>query len=292
MIICPRCNSESVDLEPSCKVCGFQPESIDEFTAWAPALAKDNSGFNPQHFSGLAQAEANHFWFCARNELILWALGKYFPEVASFLEVGCGTGFILSGIARKFPEIRLVGSEIYTAGLAFAAQRLPRAELVQMDARNLPYIAEFDIVCAFDVIEHIQEDELVLRNIHRAIKPGGGCMLTVPQHMWLWSAVDEQACHKRRYSAKELHSKVEKAGFRILRSTSFVSSLLPVMALSRFLQRKVPANEIDATEGLELPAWLNSLFFKILGVELGLIKRGLNFAVGGSRMIVAEKIAS
>jgi len=289
MIICPKCGSESIDLALPCKVCGFQPGRVDGFITWSPEMANDNSGFNSENFSGLAQLEAEHFWFRARNDLILWALEKYFPETSSLMEVGCGTGFVLSGIARRFPQIRLVGSEIYTSGLTFAAQRLPEAELVQMDARSLPYIAEFDVVSAFDVIEHIQEDEQVLHNIYRAIKPGGGCLITVPQHKWLWSAVDEQACHERRYSSKELNTKIIEAGFQILRSSSFVSSLLPVMALSRFLQKKVPDNETDATEGLKISPWLNSMFFQLLSVESALIKKGMNFPFGGSRLVVARK---
>jgi SAM-dependent methyltransferase len=289
MIMCPKCGSQSSDLPSPCQICGFRPEQVDGFIAWSPELAEGNSGFNSQNFAGLAQAEAEHFWFRARNQLILWALGKYFPEVSSLLEVGCGTGFVLSGIARQFPEMRLVGSEIYTSGLAFAAQRVPGVELVQMDAKKLPYVEEFDVVAAFDVIEHIEEDELVLQNIYRAIKPGGGCLITVPQHMWLWSAIDEQACHQRRYHSGDLHAKIEAAGFQILRSTSFISLLLPVMALSRLLQKNVSDNEADATEGLKISFWLNSAFFRLLAVETGLIKTGLNFPMGGSRLVVAKK---
>lgn len=289
MIVCPKCGSAIIDLAGSCGDCGFVPERIDGFVAWSPELARSNSGFNAQDFGGLARAEAEHFWFRARNRIILWALAKYFPDASSLMEVGCGTGFVLSGIAGQFPGMRLVGSEIYTSGLAFAAQRLPEAELVQMDARNLPYVAEFDVVAAFDVIEHIEEDELVLQNIHRAIKPGGGCLITVPQHMWLWSAVDEQACHQRRYDVAELHAKVSAAGFQIVRSTSFVSFLLPVMAFSRFLQKDTPDNKADATEGLKISPLLNAMFFRLLSLESRLIKMGLNFPLGGSRLIVARK---
>jgi len=252
-------------------------------------LANGNSGFNSKNFAGLAQSESEHFWFRARNKLILWALGKYFPNASSLMEVGCGTGFVLSGIARQFPLLRLVGSEIHTSGLTFSSQRLPGVELVQMDARSLPYDAEFDVVSAFDVIEHIKEDELVLKNIHRAIKPGGGCMITVPQHRWLWSVVDEQACHQRRYEAEEVHAKIEAAGFQILRSTSFVSLLLPAMVFSRLLQNRAPGHEADATDGLKISPSLNWIFFKLLSIERVVIEKGFNFPFGGSRLIVAKK---
>ncbi|NNC98874.1 MAG: class I SAM-dependent methyltransferase [Gammaproteobacteria bacterium] len=289
MLICPHCSARLFDLKDTCTSCGFDPQYIDGFLAWSPTLARKNSGFNSEDFAGLAQIEEQHFWFRARNNLITWALEKYFPEVSSFLEIGCGTGFVLSGIANKFPKTQLVGSEIYTSGLKFAAQRLTNTELVQMDARSLPYLEEFDVVGAFDVIEHIKEDQQVLENIHAAIKPGGGCLITVPQHKWLWSAIDEQACHQRRYSAKELHAKIEKAGFQILRSTSFVSSLLPAMAVARLLNTNDSVDDSSATDGLKINPWLNSIMFQMLQFESALIKMGINLPFGGSRMIVAGK---
>ena len=104
---------------------------------------------------------------------------------------------------------------------------------MQMDARNIPFVDEFDAIGAFDVLEHIEEDEQVLAQMHDALNHADVVLLTVPQHAWLWSLVDDYSCHVRRYSAKELHGKVRVAGFEILLSTSFVSSLLPIMLASR-----------------------------------------------------------
>jgi SAM-dependent methyltransferase len=155
---------------------------------------------------------------------------------------------------------------------------------MQMDARNIPFENEFDVIGAFDVLEHIKEDKKVLAQVYSALKPEGLMLLTVPQHAWLWSPIDEYACHERRYAAPDLHQKIEAAGFRVIRSTSFVPTLLPVMMISRFLQK------FDATSELKISPWLNSLFSRILAAELALIKRGFNFPVGGSRLVVARKI--
>ena len=290
MIICPNCDAKLNNLVERCLSCQFEPQYIDGFLAWAPALAKENNGFDSSGFAGLAKIEAQHFWFRARNKLIIWALEKYFPEIDNLMEIGCGTGFVLSGIANHRPSLRLTGSEIYTSGLQFAAQRLNKVELVQMDARCLPYSNEFDVVAAFDVIEHIDEDELVLQNMHAAIKPGGGCLISVPQHKWLWSDIDEQACHKRRYSAQELHSKIEKAGFQIIRSTSFVSSLLPLMSLDRLLHNGRSADKTGTEEELKISPLLNPILFQILSIEGWFIKLGLNLPFGGSRLVVAKKL--
>ncbi len=151
-------------------------------------MAASGGGFKAEYFSSLAQLEARNFWFRGRNALIVWALGKYFPSTRSFLEVGCGTGFVLSGLASAFPQVKLSASELFSDGLRFAAERAPRASFMQMDARRMSFEEELGAVGAFDVLEHIEEDEEVLSAMARALRPGGGMLLTVPQHRWLWSA--------------------------------------------------------------------------------------------------------
>lgn len=270
-----------------CPSCGWQVEILDGRPSFAPELAQGGVGFHAEAFEELAGLEQGNFWFRSRNQLIFWALRTYFPEIQSFFEVGCGTGFVLAGVAAANPGIRLVGSEVFAEGLRFAARRLPTAELMQMDARNIPFVDEFDAIGIFDVLEHIEEDERVLGQIFQALRPGGGLLITVPQHMFLWSAVDEAACHVRRYAAADLRAKVEEAGFQVLRSTSFVSLLLPALLLSR-LKEHVCKKAKPACE-LALPKAWDILFGHIMAHELILIRQGGNFPYGGSRFLIAKK---
>ena len=258
------------------------------FPAFAPALAAGDQGYDARYYAELYALEARNYWFRARNALLIWALRRYFPRAASFLEIGCGTGFVLSGIAGAFPQATIHASEIASGGLPFAAQRVPRAELFQMDARAIPYASHFDIIGVFDVLEHISEDEQVLAQAHHALRADGGLVITVPQHPFLWSQYDEHAHHVRRYRARDLRAKVVAAGFRILMMTSFVSLLLPLMMLSRLMQRARRAN-YDVLADLRVGRIANVMLEAALGFERALIARGARFPAGGSLLLIAQR---
>src|SRR6516165_1249836 len=235
---CLACKGRFESDDWTCPSCGYRPAVRNEVFQAAEDSASAQAGFKPEYFARLAAIEPGHFWFRGRNALIQWALGHYFPDAKSFFEVGCGTGFVLEGIREKFPGTRLAGSDIFVDGLVFAKARLPGVEFYQMDARSIPFEGEFDVVGAFDVLEHLVEDNRALAQMFNAARPGGGLLVTVPQQRYLWSASDEHAMHQRRYSCTELRKKVETAGFQIERITSFNSLLFPLMFWSRMQQKR------------------------------------------------------
>lgn len=254
---------------------------------FAPELADTVSGFDPHAFQDLAALEAGHFWFVARNELISGLIDKYLADGCSFMEVGCGTGFVLRAVLALRNWKRVVGSELHPSGLVFARQRLPTGvELVQMDARHIPARAVFDIVGAFDVIEHIEEDEAVLRAIRGSLTKGAGAIIAVPQHPWLWSKADDVAHHVRRYRRGELEAKLRRAGFEVAFSTSFTSLLLPMMAISRLTRKNADEDVYE----FKLNPVLNALLLRLLRFEVQLTLAGLRWPAGGSRVVVARAV--
>lgn len=290
MKVCLACGRHHGAPGWCCPTCGHAPPVVDGFPAFAPALERDGDGFVESYFDELAPLEARSFWFRARNRLIVWALATYFPTAGDVLEVGCGTGFVLAGIRDAFPGVRLAGSDVFTRGLTFAQRRVPDATLFQMDARAVPFADAFDVVGAFDVLEHVDEDERVLTQLHQACRPGGGIIVTVPQHMALWSRNDEAACHRRRYSRSELVRKVTAAGFRVARATSFVSLPLPLMALSRLRARGTHAG-YDPLAELKLPTALDRTLGAMLAAERAAIRGGLSLPAGGSLLLIARRAA-
>lgn len=272
-----------------CPKCGFAPATRDGFPVFAPHLADHNSLFDTKSFSGLAAAEESSFWFPPRNRLIAWALGKYSPEARSFLEVGCGTGIVLAGIAERHPRLTLTGVEASLDGLAHARGRLgSKAELMQAEAHHLPFREAFDVVGVFDVVEHIENDVGALAEIGRTLKPGGGLLAIVPQHRWLWSRVDDLAGHQRRYVRAGFARAIEEAGFQIVRLMSFGALTLPLQWVSRRVIKPKGETLAEALE-IDLPGPLAAGLRALLEIDMWTVRGGIDWPFGASLFAVARK---
>ena len=252
----------------------------------------------------LARSEPGHFWFEARRALIVSILGLQFPTARDYLEVGTGTGFLLESIAGAFPSWRLNGSDLDSRALAHVSSRVPAARLFLMDARFPPLRSPatntdpasapdsgpelFDVIGAYDVIEHIEDDATVLQQFSGLLRSGGGLVLTVPQHRWLWSSLDEYSRHCRRYTRAELVQKVEDSGFRVERVTSFATLTLPLMMLSRWL-KPGRVEDCDPTTEVEIGRLTNAILNLVMRLEGQLIRWRLPMPVGGSLLLVARR---
>lgn len=236
----------------------------------------------------LAGVEPGHFWFRTRARLLAWIIKSYFAEAKTLLEIGSGTGFTLGEIHRRLPHLDLIGSDPSLAAVAFARGHQPDIEFLRIDAREIPYEDEFDVVGAFDVLEHVDDDEAVLQQMFKALRPGGGLVLTVPQHPALWSAVDECSLHKRRYTRREMRARVERAGFRVVRTTSFCSVLLPLMAVARLRQRRLTPS-FDPLAEFRVGRLTNVALETVLEMETALIRRGVSLPAGGSLLAIARR---
>lgn len=289
MRICTSCCQRFNRPAWRCPVCGHAPEERDGCLVFAPKLAHATDGFEPEYFDQIASLEdSGHFWFEARARLITWALTRYFAQATTYMEIGCGTGHLLSHVITASPQLEISGGDVLEAGLRYAAARVPTVTFYQMDARQMPFEEEFDVVGAYDVLEHIEEERQVLGEIFRALKPGGGAILTVPQHSFLWGPADEYSRHRRRYTRSGLVETVKAAGFDVIRTTSWVSLLLPALLISRMRERRA-GTTFDPVAEFQSSARLNKALAWICGIERTLITRGLSFGAGGSLLLVARK---
>jgi SAM-dependent methyltransferase len=276
----------------SVKMDDLKYEIIEGIKCYNPELAMQNKGFQREGFEFLFKVEEKNFWFKSRNNGISYLFEKYLgtDKKRDILEIGCGTGFVLSGLS-KYKNYNLTGAEIYLEGLKYAKQRLKNVEFIQCDATNLPFENEFHAVGAFDVLEHIDEDELVIKNVNKALKKDGKFFISVPQYKFMWSSIDDITYHKRRYSRKELVDKISRAGFKIEYVGSFVTSLFPIMYVSRLLQRskKKDAKPNEHAE-LDLNPIINKVFENIMKIDESFIRYGISLPYGGSLILVAKKL--
>jgi SAM-dependent methyltransferase len=286
MRLCVSCGNGLQGSDWTCGRCGWTAPVRDGIPLLARTQGVSPASFSPREFESLYALEQNYFWFRGRTRLILWAFERYASRSRSFLEIGCGTGSVLAAIARGHPTVAVWGSEAYLEGLQFARTRVDSARLMQMDARCVPFVDEFDAIGLFDVIEHVEEDQAVLLQASRALKPGGILLITVPQHRFLWSPADEHAGHARRYARSELVRKVEQAQLRVLRCTSFVSVLFPLLLISRIRRR---GREYDPRAEYRVPRFINKLLEVALNAERVAIRLGAALPFGGSLLLVAER---
>ncbi|MGH9141810.1 MAG: class I SAM-dependent methyltransferase, partial [Thermoanaerobaculia bacterium] len=262
-----RCASCEATLEGggwNCRICGFAPSMVDGVAVLAPELARSNPDDANYSYSELDHAQRSHFWFTNRSRLIAWVVKRYVPGATSFFDVGCGTGGVLEVLKSSLPGVRLAGADALLAGLAFARRQLPDVGFVQVDIRKLPYDREFDIVGAFDVLEHLDDDEQALREMYRSTAVGGRMIVTVPQHQFLWSALDDYSHHRRRYSRRQMIRAVERAGYVVERATSFMTLTLPAQLASRMRKQNLAA--LDPAAEMRINPLVNTIFGALCGV--------------------------
>lgn len=288
MKICVSCSHRFVSDNWQCPKCGSSPDISDGIPVLAHSSGHSNDSFSPDSFERLLFLEERHFWFRSRNKVISWALDKYFSKACNFFEIGCGNGFVLKHLENRFPDLVFGAGDIFLEGLIFARKRLSRTTLIQMDIRSIPFEDEFNVVGMFDVLEHVTEDEAALQEVYNSLKSSGGLIITVPQHPAMWSAIDEVSFHKRRYTRRELRNKLIRAGFEIIRITSFVTLLLPLMIVSRYA-KKSNIHDAGSMDEATISSSLNYLLGKICAIELPIIKAGVSLPVGGSLLAVAKK---
>jgi SAM-dependent methyltransferase len=158
--------------------------------------------------------------------------------------------------------------------------------------------AEFDIVALLDTVEHIPDETAVFNETFRVTKPGGTMVVTVPAFMWLWSNNDVINLHQRRYTAPELKSKLEAAGWEVpyCGYNNFIVFPLGagVILLRRWLGKEPdmssPHFDDDAyqVEMEPAPGWLNSILEWIGKVEVAMLKR-FRLPWGTSVIAIAQK---
>jgi len=235
----------------------------------------------------LFRVEQSHWWHIGRRKILAAFVEKICSEVTDrrprILDVGCGTGANLLMLS-KYGDAE--GVDVSEDALAFCQERgLDKVRLGAAEA--LPYDdGTFDLVTAFDVVEHMDDDLAGLSEMRRVLRPGGRVLLFVPTFMFLWGLQDEVSNHRRRYRLPELRRVLEQAGFEIERTTyANITFFLPILLIRKLMRltgvRTSSENTINVTA-------LNGLLGRLLGCESWIL-RYMNLPFGVSGLCVARR---
>lgn len=247
---------------------------------------------NEQEYKKMRDLEAVYWWHVGRRAIIGTILKKHLSMSSCqdknrplLLDLGCGTGGN-ADLLKNFGEV--IGADSSPEAIKFA-KNSGFSELVLVEEARLPFKNNtFDCVALLDVLEHIKNDEDILRECLRVLKLNGSLILTVPAYQWLFSGHDEALNHKRRYLMKNLIRQLSKAGFHISFKSYGITFLFPLMVLYRIIER-IFKREQKASY-LILPAFINNSFILLLKSESLLLKTGIKFPFGLSIIICAKKI--
>ncbi len=193
---------------------------------------------SPDAYLELADIEASHWWFCGRRSILARIIERLrLPPTARILEVGAGTGGNLEMLS-SFGHVSAVEMDETARSMA-TAKTNGRFEIrAGSFPSSIPFEGErFDLICLFDVLEHIDADVETLAAIRSLLAENGRVLVTVPAHAWMWSAHDEFMHHKRRYSAAGLRETATAAGYTVQTLSFFNTLLFPAAAIARLKDR-------------------------------------------------------
>jgi SAM-dependent methyltransferase len=230
------------------------------------------------------QAEDRHWWYRGRRTVLDGVIaGLGLPAEPRILDAGCGSGRFMVELAKLGA---VTGVELSDTSVSLARER-QLGEVVAGSVLEMPFSENsFDLAVSLDVIEHLDDDLAALRELRRAVAPGGALLVTVPAYQWLWSGHDEINHHHRRYTRRSLQRVAEQAGWQQVRTTYFNSLLLPVAILLRVLDRFSTKTTESSLDLWIPPEPLNWLLERPLALEAALIARGGRIPAGLSLLAV------
>ena len=236
-------------------------------------------------------SEGLHFWFRAKKNLIFNLCSRVYDKNKAdraILDIGCGTGTEVE-VLQKFGKVTALDKNL--EALRFARRTGCDTLAADIEKFKLPK-DEYDCVGCFDILEHLEEDQRVLGNIHSSLNAAGVFIFTVPAYPALYGPHDIALEHKRRYSKKEIKKKLVLAGFSDIEIGYWNSFLFPLEAVFRLF--KIMIHRLSPQKSLRSEAKpptqpLNSLLFYILNYENRMVLKNKTLPFGLSIYGVAKK---
>lgn len=223
-----------------------------------------------------ATVDRDHWWFAGRRAAIQATLRRFLRPGSRLLDVGAGTGGLSAELARDY---RVTAADPSPSAIAVARER--GLEVIEM-VPGQPLPGGFDAACAFDVLEHVDDDISLARDLAGAVHPRGIVAVTVPAYGWLWSSMDELGGHRRRYRRPGLVRVMRAAGINPRHVTYFNALLFPALAVGHLLGLPRPGRELEPP-----PRAINRVLAGVFRGESVVTARA-SLPVGGSILFIGS----
>ena len=248
---------------------------------------------NKDYYYSYFKLEREHWWFVVRYEIIADQIKKVFGDRKDLkiLNVGAATG----RSTEILSQFGTVSSIEYDEDCVQFTNEKTNLDLVVGDITHLQFTDnQFDLVCAFDVIEHVENDQKALSELYRVTSKKGIVFITVPAFMTLWSHHDVINKHFRRYTMSNLEKLYEPIKYKTIRKTYFNSLLFIPIFLFRMFTKLIPASWLRKGAGsdneiFDNDSFVNKVLLKIFGFERKLLK-AMKFPFGVSIMHISRKL--
>jgi SAM-dependent methyltransferase len=223
--------------------------------------------------------QPDYWWYRARRDLLHVVFEPLLGTPRRTLDVGSADAPSVGWMRGAHPHVTL---DLFPGGLV-------PGEGVCGSATALPFKdGAFDVVSAFDVVEHCDDDTLALSELARVLAPGGRMMLSVPAYQWAWSDHDVQAGHYRRYTRARLRRVVEGAGMTVVRSTHAFGGVFPLFVAERVRRRvSSPAADSDTRLPTVSPR-ADKVLMGLSGLDRRMLRKR-NLPFGSSIFLAAVK---
>ncbi|PIY08375.1 MAG: class I SAM-dependent methyltransferase [Flexibacter sp. CG_4_10_14_3_um_filter_32_15] len=249
---------------------------------------------NKLYYKEYYKLEREHWWFKARLNILDSLMQTDISKngISKILNAGAATG-ATSVMLKKYGQV--VSLEYDKDCSEFLSEVLGE-DILNDSLTDLPMDDKsLDLVCAFDVIEHIKDHQQAVKEGYRVLKDNGYIFLTVPAFQILWSKHDEINHHYRRYRLKELRKILLDNGFEIEYSSYFNFLLFLPISFIRLLSKLLLPKESGESTGSDFEKFnssnfLNRILYKVFMSERALLKRKIKLPFGVSAIIIGKKV--
>jgi SAM-dependent methyltransferase len=238
-----------------------------------------------------SRAEATHFWFRGFRAFVAPVIRDLAEgrRDLRIIDCGCGTGHNIRLMLE--PYGRAVGFDLDEGGVAMS--HASGARVVRADAARAPFASNsFDLATSFDVMQCLEPDAAVVREMARMVRPGGAVVVTMAALEMLRGDHSESWQEVRRYTPATAKALLVQAGLRVERVSFLFGSLFPLMLTIRFAQRLLrPLRGHRPDTDIAVPSPPVNAMLTALVMAEARVGRHVPVPVGSSLLVVGRKVS-